>query len=83
MKATRRSISSELLSTGIGFNDCSTRPGLLVVVVVFLVSFCNGLKIPGAKFLEIFNCFLLNHIQLVCATAMLLGQTAVEKARLR
>lgn len=80
MKATRRSISSELLSTGIGFNDCSTRPGLLLV---FLVSFCNGLKIPEAKFLEIFNCFLLNHIQLVCATAMLLGQTAVEKARLR
>lgn len=82
MKATRRSISSELLSTGIGFNVCSTRPGLLLVVV-FLVSFCNGLKIPEAKFLEIFNCFLLNHIQLVCATAMLLGQTAVEKARVR
>lgn len=28
---------------------------------------------------NILICFLLNHIQLVCTTAMLLGETAIEK----
>lgn len=66
-----RCLSPELLPTGTYFNDfCRT--------IFLLFSSYNSLQIPELKFLEIL--LFLYHIQFVCATVMLLGETTVEKA---